>query len=302
LRPRPPSAPPAVPISGELTWQGDSPRSDSGRTKAPTNSPRSDLSDPFSAPPTTPNIPVIPRVAAPRRTPTASPLPRPEADYAVTTPVPKFSRAPTTPPTGMPSASPFKTTLPGAQMPPNPNERPSQPQFSPAPGQPNYPPTPYAQAPSYPHTPVTPYPQPAPTFPQPMGAQALRFPPTPMAGQSPNFPPTPMGGSRYAQHGNFPPTPMAGSPYAQQGNFPPTPMAHPSPYAPQPIDDGRGSRPVLDLNGFPQQQPQHGYPPQPGGAFDMGQIQARDAAMRRWVWIAVLVIGAIVGIVLAAQL
>ena len=42
-------------------------------------------------------------------------------------------------------------------------------------------------------------------------------------------------------------------------------------------------------------------PPQ-GGAYDMGHIQARDTAMRRWVWIAVLVVAAIVGIVLAAQL
>ncbi|MBS1124987.1 MAG: hypothetical protein H6Q90_7215, partial [Deltaproteobacteria bacterium] len=36
--------------------------------------------------------------------------------------------------------------------------------------------------------------------------------------------------------------------------------------------------------------------------FDMGQIQARDAAMRRMVWIAVLVIGALLGIVVASQL
>jgi len=274
--------------SGEYTWKGDAPRADAGRTKAPTASPRSGAGEPpFSSQPTTPN-PVIPRAAAPRRTPTASPLPaqRPETDYVVTTPVPKFHRAPTLPPSAMPSASPFKTTLPGTKIPPSPNERPSQPQFSPGNpplGQPKFPPTPYAQSPSYPHTPaqVSPYPQP------PVGAPA-------MAGPAPRM---------------FPPTPLAGpSPYGQQGNFPPTPMAG-QPYAPQPIDDGRGSRPVLDLNAFPQQPrlppTQHpgGYPQQPGGgAFDMGQLQARDAAMRRWIWIAVLVVGAIVGIVLAAQL
>ena len=290
VRPRPPSAPPPVPTSGEYTWNGDVPRSDSGRTKAPTGMPRSEPGDPlFSSQPTTPN-PVVPRAAVPRRTPTAAPLPRPETDYAVTTPVPKFSRAPTTPPTGMPSASPFKTTLPGAHMPPNPNARPSQPVFSP--------PSPYAQSPSYPHTStaVAAYP--------PMPQQAPRFPPTPMAGQ--NFPPTPMAGQQnYPPLGqNFPPTPMAGP-----GNFPPTPLAGQQPYAPQPIDDGRGSRPVLDLNSFPQQRTpaQGGYPQQqqqqqPGGAFDMGQLQARDAAMRSWVWIAVLVVGAIVGIVLAARM
>ena len=72
----------------------------------------------------------------------------------------------------MPSASPFKTTLPGAQMPPNPNApRPSVPSFSPM---------------------QTPY--------------ATGFPP-PTAGINP-------------------------TPYPPQG----------SPYAPQPIDDGRGSR------------------------------------------------------------
>ncbi len=276
VRPRPPSAPPAVPTSGEYTRKGDTPRSDSGRTKAPTGMPRSEpVESPFSSQPTTPN-PVIPRAASQRRT---------------TTPAPKFPRAPTTPPTGMPSASPFKTTLPGAQMPPNPNARPSQPVFSP--------PSPYAQSPSYPHTsaPVASYPP--SSVPPPMPGQAPRFPPTPMASQ--NFPPTPMAGQQNYPPQNFPPTPMVG-----QGNFPPTPLAGQQQYAPQPIDDGLGSRPILDLNAFPPHrvQGQGGYPQQqsPGGAFDMGQIQARDAAMRRWVWIAVLVVGAIVGIVLAARM
>ena len=246
LRARPSSTPPPVPISGELTWQGDAPRPASGRTKSPTGAQRIETSDPFSLQPTTPQ-PVIPRSAsggAPepgrKKAPTApAPLP-PDSDYA-TTPVPKFHRPPPTPPTGLPAASPFKTTLPGAQMPPNPNAHPSAPQFSPA----------------------TPFPL---------------HPPTPT--------PSPVGG------------------------FGPTPFPHGgSPYAPQPVDDGRGSRPVLDLNAFPQQPriaptPSPGsYPPSPpGGTFDMGQIQARDAAMRRMVWIAVLVIGALLGIVVASQL
>ena len=254
-RAKPPSQPPPVPTSGEYTWQGDAPRnqpassSSSGehtwsgdvppspmRPKPKTDAPR-DAVDPFSAQPTTPQTPVA--RAKPRTN-------APPDDY-ITTPVPKFQRPPPTPPEGLPAASPFKTTLPGAQMPPNPNARPSAPQF--------FPPTPYPQGP-------------------------------------PGFPPPAVGHQ---------PTP-----------FPPGA----SPYAPQPIDDGHGSRPVLDLNAFPQQRPQGpggypqqptpppgGYPQQPpGGAFDMAQIQARDAAMRRMVWIAVLVIGAIAGIVLASQL
>ncbi len=281
MRPGPPSASP-VPTSGEHTWSGDPPRSESGRTKVPTGMPRTEaVEPPFFWQPTTPN-PVIPRAAVPRRAPTASPLPRPDTDYAVTAPVQKFSRAPPPPPPpppspGMPSASPFKTTLPGAQMPPNPTARPSQAQFSPMAPLPGQPPTPYAKSPSYPHppAPVSSYlspefPPPASTFPPPPGGQAPRFSSSLIAGQ----------------------------------NFPPTPMVD-QPYAPQPIDDGRGSRPILDLNAFPQHRmPQRGsYPQQSqGDAFDMGQLQARDAAMRRWIWIAVLIVGAVVGIVLAAQL
>jgi hypothetical protein len=172
----------------------------------------------------------------------------------------------------MPSASPFKTTLPGAQMPPNPNARASQPQF--------FPPTPYPQQPQ-------------------------NFPPTPppVVGYAPqNFPPTPPPVAGYAPPGFPPPQPPA-------ANYPPAPFPASASYAPpQPIDDGRGSRPILDLNAFPPQPRMAptpspaGYPPQAPGGYDMGQIQARDAAVRRWVWIAVLVIAAIAGIVLASQL
>jgi len=237
-----------------------------GRTKAPTGAPpplrpkpatgappppmpHPEHSDPLSLQVTTPQ-PVISRATAGlapepgrKKSPTAAPMSPaplpPDSDYA-TTPVPKFERPPPTPPTGLPAASPFKTTLPGAQMPPNPSAHPGGPQFSPA----------------------------------------TAFPP-------PGFPTPP---------------PVAG--------FGPTPFPHQgSPYAPQPIDDGRGSRPVLDLNAFPpppRSAPtgpgNYPQPPPPGGTFDMAQIQARDAAMRRMVWIAVLVIGALLGIVVASQL
>jgi len=42
--------------------------------------------------------------------------------------------------------------------------------------------------------------------------------------------------------------------------------------------------------------------PQSGPHFDMARIAARDAAMRRIVWIVVLVLGGVIGIALAVRL
>jgi serine/threonine protein kinase len=200
-------------------------------------------------PPTPP--PPIPAEAR-RRSPTSAPVDPPapvsaETDPATTVPhtLHTFRRAATPPPVGLPTASPFKSTLPGAQLPSGAGSR---------------------------------------------GAQPLPFTPIPGASQPP-------------PHPGFPPTP---SPPRQPG-FPTTPLSHPgAPYAPQLIDDGRGSRPVLDPSQFARLPPIPGPPgasdyPMGGDAFDPSRA-ARDAEMQRFVWIAVLVAAAIVGIIVAAKL
>nr|MBA3464656.1 hypothetical protein [Deltaproteobacteria bacterium] len=83
-------------------------------------------------------------------------------------------------------------------------------------------------------------------------------------------------------------------------------LAPPGPYQPLPYAP---ERPVMDLAsfappGYPVHDPSHGQmPPQAGMmGFDMSQMAARDAAVRRMVWIVVLAVAAIIGIIVASQL
>ncbi len=100
-------------------------------------------------------------------------------------------------------------------------------------------------------------------------------------------PPSPPGD--VYTHGFAPPQYPYGSP---------TPATPPPPYARAP-----SSPPFPPAPGF---GPPAGYGRPPTGtnlpAFDMAAISARDAAMRRLVWIIVLVAGAIAGIAIATQL
>ncbi|MDB4960152.1 MAG: serine/threonine protein kinase [Myxococcales bacterium] len=201
--------------------------------------PRPELARAY-APRERPPTPAPARPAEPhRRAPTSAPVEAPASVDPVTTAPPAlhvFRRAQTPPPVGLPTAAPFKTTLPGAQMPPGAGGRTALP---------------------------APFPGAAPT---------------PYPSQHPGFPPP---------------------------SFQQPPGLH-APYAPQPIDDRHGSRPVLDPSQFPRLPPTPGPPGASGypqlGAYDMAQIAAREAEARRFIWIVVLVVAAIVGIVAATQL
>jgi hypothetical protein len=70
----------------------------------------------------------------------------------------------------------------------------------------------------------------------------------------------------------------------------------------------QAQRPVMDLASFaqpaiPRTDVVQPLPPGPGmPGFDMSQIAARDAAVRRFVWIIVLAVAAVIGIAVATQL
>jgi hypothetical protein len=71
----------------------------------------------------------------------------------------------------------------------------------------------------------------------------------------------------------------------------------------------RARQPVLDLNTFgaprahpPTPAPYPAQPPSRGPHFDMDHMAARDAAVRRAIWIIVLVLAAAIGIGVASQL
>ncbi len=89
---------------------------------------------------------------------------------------------------------------------------------------------------------------------------------------------------------------------------PPPPMAiYIPPGAAGPLPQAQ--RPVMDLASFgppppiPRTDLVAPLPPGPGmPGFDMSQIAARDAAVRRFVWIFVLAIAAIIGVAVATQL
>ncbi len=87
----------------------------------------------------------------------------------------------------------------------------------------------------------------------------------------------------------------------------PPPVAGMAPLPPRPTMTP--PRPVMDLQSFAQPAPIPTTPmvpplaPGPGmPGYDMSQSAARDAALRRIVWIVVLVIGAVIGVVAASQL
>jgi eukaryotic-like serine/threonine-protein kinase len=83
-------------------------------------------------------------------------------------------------------------------------------------------------------------------------------------------------------------------------------LAPPGPHQPLPYAP---DRPVMDLASFAppvypgQEYAQGQMPPQAGMmGFDMSQMAARDAAVRRFVWIVVLAVAAVIGIIVASQL
>lgn len=96
----------------------------------------------------------------------------------------------------------------------------------------------------------------------------------------------------------FPPPP----PHQRKSPTAPPPMAVIQPPGPpQPLP--HSARPVMDLASFAQPAQLSPTPPAPGmPGFDMSQLAARDAAVRRIVWIVVLVVAALIGVVVAAQL
>ena len=164
--------------------------------------------------------------------------------------------------------------------------------------------------------------------------------PPPMAGRA-SQPAVQTHGGRGSQpvfgQADREPGPPSVTPLADSGLalFPPQPTGQrksptgPPPMAPiGPTATSTPPRPVMNLQSFAQPAP---IPPTPGfgaspppstsapgfGAsplpstsapgsgmqgFDMSQIAARDAAVQRIVWIVVLVIGAVIGVVLASQL
>ena len=85
---------------------------------------------------------------------------------------------------------------------------------------------------------------------------------------------------------------------------PPAPPTRPRPPTPPPPPPPAPAKPVLDLASFTIPAAQS-LPPPPGPGmpgFDMAELAARDAAVRRLVWIIVLVIAAGIGVVVASQL
>ena len=162
-------------------------------------------------------------------------------------------------------------------------------------------------------------PAPPPTTPPPLfnvshptPVTVVRKPPTapPPAGGRPSQPAMPPHGGGLATplpNSGLALFPPPGPANRKQPTAPP-PMAvisPPGPPQPLPLAD----RPVMNLSSFagpsgipptPLVQP---LPPGPGmPGFDMSQIAARDAAVRRIVWIVVLVIAVVIGVVLATQL
>jgi hypothetical protein len=100
------------------------------------------------------------------------------------------------------------------------------------------------------------------------------------------------------------PTPPGPNPFAGQGSG-----SDPSAQAPgsNPFAQAPGSNPFAQAPGSnpfgaPVQTP-HGIPstPQPRVQYDMGTLAAREAALRRWIWIIALVVAAVVGVLIAMR-
>ena len=113
---------------------------------------------------------------------------------------------------------------------------------------------------------------------------------------------TPLPGSGLAL---FPPPPP-GDPRGRPPTPPPPMPVYTPPGAAGPLPQAQ--RPVMDLASFaqppiPRTDVVQPLPPGPGmPGFDMSQIAARDAAVRRFIWIIVLAVAAIIGIAVATQL
>ena len=127
--------------------------------------------------------------------------------------------------------------------------------------------------------------------------------------------PPPPGGSSYGPGAPPPlpttpsprspaPTPPGPNPFAGQGPgsnpFAQSPGSNPFAQSPgsNPFAVGPGSNPV----GAPLQNP-YGIPstPQPRVQYDMGTLAAREAALRRWIWIIALVVAAGVAVLIAMR-
>jgi serine/threonine-protein kinase len=209
-----------------------------------------------------------------------------ELGEAATEPAPYVSRSKTisqVPPPGQQSrgSQPMLTTLPGR-------------------GAPGKTPTPVTQRKS----PTEPPPAgraSQPAVGQPPGGRASQ----PLFGQAQEQSgglATPLPGSGLAL---FPPPPP-GDPRGRPPTPPPPMAVYTPPGAAGPLPQAQ--RPVMDLASFaqpaiPRTDLVPPLPPGPGmPGFDMSQIAARDAAVRRFVWIIVLAVAAVIGIAVATQL
>ncbi len=115
------------------------------------------------------------------------------------------------------------------------------------------------------------------------------FPPAPRERASPvSWGPPPMPPGMPPQ---MPPAMPSAVPSAQAPGY--APFARPTPFGPP----GAAMPPARPLTPVPG-QPTH-VPTRP---FDMASHAARDAAMRRMIWIVVLIVGALGGAILAAQI
>ncbi len=140
-----------------------------------------------------------------------------------------------------------------------------------------------------------------PRFAQPDRASQPLFGQRPAQEQSGGLA-TPLPGSGLAL---FPPQPP-GDPRGRPPTPPPPMPVYTPPGAAGPLPHAQ--RPVMDLASFaqppiPRTDVVQPLPPGPGmPGYDMSQIAARDAAVRRFVWIIVLAVAAIIGIAVATQL
>jgi hypothetical protein len=108
-------------------------------------------------------------------------------------------------------------------------------------------------------------------------------------------PPTQLGMQPYHQAPHAMQPGQIATPHGMQS---PGQFATPQPMQPYP------QQPFMTPGGMTSPLVQHPFgAPQPGTrSFDMGRMAAREATIRKLVWIIVLVVGTIVGIILAMRL
>jgi serine/threonine protein kinase len=278
------TAPPPLP--------GMSPAPLGARSSAKTAPPPNTVMPPRTLTPQNPAAPrtLTPQSSAPPRMPTPQGLAMPRTQTPhdpprslsrqSSTPVPQVVAAPFSPkqPTPAASAMPSLPTPPGIS--PFAQTELAMPHYGQGAAQPSYSATPaYSEQPSYSE----------PSYSQPSYSQS--YPPSPYQQQQPAWNPQASSPAQqpYAQPYQQPP--QYPSPHDMQPGHIPSP--HGMPYAQQPFRPG-GAPPVV--------QHPFGAPQRSTRSFDMGKIAAREATIRKLVWIIVLVVGTVVGIILATQL